>query len=40
MLLETDLKRINSLLTTVYSYIMRVEERELRKSEFKDISIR
>lgn len=40
MLLETDLKRINGLLTTVYSDIMRVEERELRKSEFKDISIR
>jgi DNA-binding MarR family transcriptional regulator len=40
MLLETDLKRINNLLTKVYTDIMRVEERELRKSDFKDISIR
>ena len=40
MLLETSLKRINNLLSTVYSDIMKVEERELRKSEFKDISLR
>lgn len=38
--METSLKHINNLLTTVYSDIMRVEERELRKSEFKDISLR
>ncbi|ANZ62157.1 MarR family transcriptional regulator [Secundilactobacillus paracollinoides] len=33
-------KRINDLLTTVYNDILRVEERELKKSRFKDISIK
>lgn len=32
--------RINDLLTTVYNDILRVEERELKKSRFKDISIK
>ncbi|WEV43055.1 MarR family transcriptional regulator [Lactobacillus sp. ESL0684] len=38
--MEADLKKINDLLTTVYNDIMHVEEKELRKSEFKDISIK
>ncbi|MDF7639540.1 MarR family transcriptional regulator [Lactobacillus sp. ESL0791] len=38
--METNLKRINKLLTTVYTDIMRVEERELKKSAFSDISIK
>lgn len=33
-------KRINQLLTTVYGDILRVEELALRKSQFKDISIK
>ncbi|MDF7669189.1 MarR family transcriptional regulator [Lactobacillus sp. ESL0680] len=38
--MEANLKEINNLLTTVYTDIMQVEERELHKSEFKDISIK
>ncbi|UQS84231.1 MarR family winged helix-turn-helix transcriptional regulator [Bombilactobacillus thymidiniphilus] len=38
--MEDKLRRINQLLTIVYNDILRVEEQELRKSKFKDISIK
>ncbi|UQS82059.1 MarR family transcriptional regulator [Bombilactobacillus folatiphilus] len=34
------MQRINQLLTIVYTDILRVEERELKKSDFKDISVK
>ncbi|NVY96681.1 MarR family transcriptional regulator [Lactobacillus sp. DCY120] len=37
---QSYINQINDLLTTVYNDITRVEERELRKSQFKDISLR
>lgn len=36
---QAKVKYINKLLTTVYTDITQVEERELKKSQFKDISI-
>lgn len=38
--MKDKMQRINRLLTTVYTDIMRVEERELKKSDFKDISVK
>lgn len=36
----TTARRLNQLLTSVYGDILRVEELALRKSQFKDISIK